>query len=64
MADKIQRWRDTPFGMMADADGEFVSVNDVNELVDDAREILLDSPQSAEYENGVNALLNLIKLGQ
>jgi len=64
MADKIQRWRDTPFGMQADNEGDFVSVRDINELMDDAREILFDSPQSAEYKNGINAILNLIKLGQ
>ena len=60
----IQRWRDTPFGMQADEDGDFVSVRDVDELADDAREVLLDSTKSKEYEDGVNALLNLIKIGQ
>jgi len=64
MADKIQRFRDGHFGMMPDDEGDFVSVKDVNELIDDAREMLFDSPQREEYENGVNALINLIKLGQ
>ena len=50
--------------MKADEDGEFVSVRDVDELADDARDILFDSPKSKEYEDGVNALLNLIKIGQ
>lgn len=62
MAGKIQRWRDTPFGMMADDDGDFVSVHDVDELADDARDILFDSPQSKEFEDGVNALIKLIRI--
>lgn len=62
MPNNIQRFRDSHFGMMADPEGDFVSVRDVNELIEGAREILFDSPQSAEYENGVNALINLLKM--
>lgn len=61
MTDKLQRFIDDYSGCEPDEDGQWVDFFKVVELLNEVHDELFDSPESAEFEAGVNDTIDLIR---